>query len=182
MGGAWKGVTGIHRDALQFWDPVSSSSFSFCPSFPLSYLRTVLLAAVWDCEIIVPGSFFLCQFFHDTETCFSPELFLSWEVAAVISPLMIMPWGIPPTCWVLHVKLTVLLGEVSLGSLQLPVAGKSSPCLEGRVRINGESDGRQGFGCSSHVPNAVPFRDWPEQGHYLGVFWHIWVLSIILCP
>lgn len=60
-------------------------------------------------------------------------------------------------------KINCTHGWVSLGSLQLPVGGKSSPCLEGRVIINGEADGRQSTGCSSHVPYAVPFMGRPER-------------------
>lgn len=60
-------------------------------------------------------------------------------------------------------KINCAHGWVSLGSLQLPVGGKSSPCLEGRVIINREADGRQSTGCSSHVPYAVAFMGRPER-------------------
>ena len=82
----------------------------FLLSFSLLCLCTVL-AAIQDSEITVPGWFFYANFFNEMGMCFFHLRFLCvwWKAASVIFLLMIMPWGTLQSCWVLHVKLTVLM-------------------------------------------------------------------------
>lgn len=168
---------GIHWVVL-FWDPLCFSS----PSSFLFYSSLVSLHC--------PPNWYLRLWNHSSCIVFYANFFMIWKLVFHLS-LFVMgsccchfliddyAWGGPQTCWVLHVKLIVLVGKCHWEAFSFLSVASPAHALKA-VIINGETDSRQCTGYSSHVPNTVPFMNWLGKGHYLSVFWHIWFLSIIL--
>lgn len=107
--------TGICWDALRFWVLFLPLLPPLPFSFPLIFLPLVSLhcpscySRLWNHN---SWMIFYASFFNEMGMCFFHLKFFCvwWKAASVIFLLMIMPWGTLQTCWVLHVKLTVLMG------------------------------------------------------------------------